>query len=143
MDLIEMAMRRGGLKDEQLMASCSDGADAARQESQGSCQRAHERAQAAGTRDPSEKQRSQGDTCCIHGKALEEVEGMKAAFGPNYFVDSLRLLHELVGASIEKGGRPDEYRKFWGEPVLTKEGVTLPALPLPNFDQNLGKVAEP
>jgi hypothetical protein len=73
MTLLELAMRRGGLKDEQLVASCSDGADAAVQESEGNCELAHERAQAAGTRTPGKLQLAQADFCCIHGKALEEV----------------------------------------------------------------------
>jgi hypothetical protein len=142
MTLIEQAMTRSGLKDEQFMASCSDGATAARQESAGTCKRAHERAQAAGLSKRKE-QESLADTCCIHGKALEEVQGMAAGFGPQFFVDSLRLIWELSGAPIGSGGRPLEYRKYFSSPVRTKEGAMLPALPVQFFDQNLAKVAEP
>jgi len=68
---------------------------------------------------------------------------MAAAFGAKYVVDSLRLLWELIGAPIESGGRPKEYRKYWIEPVTRKDGITLPGLPAAFFDQLLHQMAEP
>ena len=54
---------------------------------------------------------AQGEFCCIHGKALEENNGMQAAFPGGYIVDALRLLWEIHLSP--EGGRLGEYERIW------------------------------
>ena len=137
MTLIARAMARAGIQDENVVASCSDGTTHAVQESQGAMAAAHLRGGRVG------EQLGIAEFCCIHGKALEEVRGMGAAYPRNFLVEALRLLWEIIGSPIASGGRPDEYRKYWTEPVERKDGIWLPGLPGAFFDQNLDKLPEP
>ena len=116
MTTLEAAARRGGMRFKELVASCSDGTDHAVQESEGICVRAHVLGGAAGG------QKSQADFCCIHGKALEENGGMKAAFPDNYLVDALRLLWEVV---CGPEGRPRFYRGIWEQEVSIVSIVSI------------------
>ena len=142
---LERAAERGGLNFGRCVASCSDGTDHAVQESQGFCERSHERAKAT---PGSEGQRAaararplaQADFCCIHGKALEENGGMQAAFPDSHLPDALRLLWELVRGPE---GRPAQYRKIWADQVTRADGTKLPPLPVALFDQNLKALTEP
>ena len=142
---LERAAERGGLNWCCCVGSCSDGTDHAVQESQGFCERTYTRAKAmaggAGrTADARGRPLAQADFCCIHGKALEENGGMKAAFPDNHHVDSLRLLWELTGGPE---GRPAQYRKIWEQRVQRQDGSVLPPLPVALFDQNLKRMTEP
>ena len=140
--LLQRAMKRAGIRDESVVASTSDGTDHAVQESEGNMEPAHESAQAAGHR-VGKEQLGMAEFCCIHGKSLEEVNGMMAAFPREFLVNSARLLWEIVGSPIESGGRLDEYHKYWIEPVARKDGVVLPGLPAAFFDQNMLPMMEP
>ena len=142
---LERAAERGGLNFGRCVGSCSDGTEHAAQESQGFCELTHERAKAMAGPDGQRaaargRPLAQADLCCIHGKALEENGGMRAAFPDNHLVDALRLLWELV---CGPEGRPSQYRKIWAEQVARADGTILPALPVAFFDQNLKALTEP
>ena len=73
-----------------------------------------------------------GEFCCIHGKALEENNGMEAAFPGGYITDALRLLWEIHNSP--EGGRLGEYERIW----LDKCGF-----PAATFDYSLAQMPEP
>ena len=125
--LLQREMTKMGIKPERVVASCSDGTTHAVQESEGNMAAAHEAAQTAGHR-VDKDQLGKAELCCIHGKALEEVNGFEAAFPREFVVNAARLLWEIVGSPIQSGGRPKEYRKYWIE--RDRRGIRTPSLPI-------------
>lgn len=81
---------------------------------------------------PEEAMLALGEFCCIHGKALEENNGMEAAFPGGYIVDATRLLWEIHLSP--EGGRLGEYERIWVDKCGFPKGLfnyTLAMLPEP------------
>ena len=90
------AAKRNGLSPDACCCVCTDGADAARQEGSGYLDGQHALSSESGR-----ERKSVLNTCCIHGKALEENGGMARAAEvlrrrPDVLVDTLRLLWEMI-----------------------------------------------
>lgn len=80
-----------------------------------------------------------GETCGIHGLALEENGGITAAMPGEYHTHGALLLWEIVAAS--EGGRPDEYRGIWVADLRHLD-VTLLPLPVHLFDKYLAALTK-
>ena len=87
---------------------------------------------AAAAAAPPPRQVSRGETCCIHGKALEERDFLDAAFP--LAVDGLRLLWEIIKGDDKTGcGRADQYREIWKHAGLDEELFNKTLAVVPEF----------
>ena len=81
---------------------------------------------------PPPRKVSRGETCCIHGKALEERDFLDAAFP--LAVDGLRLLWEIIKGDDKTGaGRVDQYREVWKKAGLDVELFDRTLAVIPEF----------
>ena len=133
------AIVHAGLPPSTMASFLTDGTEHAVQEGRGVCARMAKTAEGKPRPDWSVGSVPKPETCSIHGLALEENGGIKAAFPGEYHTHSALLLWEIAAAS--EGGRPDEYRAIWTKDLRHVEPSLLP-LPEAIFNNYLARLTK-
>ena len=133
------AIHHAGLPPSTMVSFLTDGTEHAVQEGRGVCARMATTAEGKPRPPWSDGSVPKPETCSIHGLALEENGGIKAAFPGEYHVHGALLLWEIAAAS--EGGRPDEYRTIWTKDLRHVEPSLLP-LPEAIFNNYLARLTK-
>ena len=143
-ETVSAALASSGLNPARCTQAMTDGCDTAIQEGAAILEEQHQQAlrkrrraeddndddAAAAAAGP--RKVSRGETCCIHGKALEERDFLEAAFP--LAVDGLRLLWEIIKGDEKTGcGRVDQYRAIWKLAKLRVEIYDKTLATIPEF----------
>ena len=126
------AIVHAGLPASTMVSFLTDGTEHALQEARGVCERMANTAEGKPRPAWSVGNEPKPDVCSIHGLALEENGGIKAAFPGEYHTHGALLLWEIVASP--EGSRPDEYRAIWTKDL---RHVDQGLLPLPEHIFNI------
>jgi hypothetical protein len=133
------AIVHAGLPASTMVSFLTDGTEHALQEARGVCDRMANSAEGKPRPAWSVGSVPKPETCGIHGLALEENGGIKAALPGEYHTHGALLLWEIVAA--REGGRPDEYRAIWTKDLRHVDPSLLP-LPEHIFDVYLARLTK-